>query len=215
MSLSQAAACSVGRVEVGELGLPERVPVRLDVTDGLAAALVAQDHARGLGRRGLRAERARQVHGRRLHVEVRGALVQHPVVHPCDAVLEHVSLGVRPVHAVDEHEPLGDRVRELVEHVRRAARAGLLVLVGRGDVHRNVDAVHVVDQRARLEPVAVRVVEAVDQRVLEERAAALGLVGRALRRSCPRPGTGRRRSRRRRRTRRGSRRSTAAGSRSW
>jgi hypothetical protein len=69
--------------------------------------------------------------------------------------------------AVDEHEPLGDAARELVVHVRRAARAGLLVLVGRRDVHRDVDAVHVVDERARVVPVAVGVVETVDQRVLE------------------------------------------------
>ena len=48
-------------------------------------------------------------------------------------------------------------------------------------MHGDVDAVHVVDERTRLEPVAVRVVEAVDQRVLEQRAPALGLVRRALR----------------------------------
>src|SRR5688572_31923250 len=52
----------------------------------------------------------------------------------------------------------------------RSARAGLLVLIRRRDVDRHVDAVHVVDERADLVPGAVRVVQPVDQRVLEQRA---------------------------------------------
>ena len=47
-------------------------------------------------------------------------------------------------------------------------------------MHRHVDPVHVVDQRAGLEPVAVRVVEAVDERILEQGPAPLGLVLGAL-----------------------------------
>src|SRR5688572_10566053 len=63
----------------------------------------------------------------------------------------------------------------------RSARAGLLVLIRRRDVDRHVDAVHVVDERADLVPGAVRVVQPVDQRVLEQRAVALRLILRALR----------------------------------
>ena len=127
-----------------------------------------------------RTELGPQVDRARLHIEVGLVLSEHPVVHPGNPVLEDVVLGVGPVHAVGEHEPLRDRVRKMVEHVRRTARAGLLVLVGGRDVHGHVDAVHVVDERPRLEPVAVRVVETVDQRVLEQGTPPLGLVLRAL-----------------------------------
>ena len=109
----------------------------------LPAALVAEDHARGRGGPSRGAEHRREV-GRRRSSNPRsarraGRAASSPSTR--SRSLQHVLLGLRAVLAVDQHEPLGDAGGQVVEHVRRPARAGLLVLVGGRDVDRHLDAV--------------------------------------------------------------------------
>ena len=148
-------------VDVRELGLAEREAVGGDLPDHAPLALVAEQHARGGA--------------------VEPGAPEQPVVEPRGAILHQVRVRLRAVLAVDEHQALGDPRRQVVEDVGRPATAGLLVLVGGGHVNRDLDPLDIGHQRARVVPLAVGVVEPLEQRVLEDRPRAARLVGRALR----------------------------------